>query len=300
MDHPAYTLGILGYPLGHSLSQRMYTAALRELDLEGEFLLFEIPPLPAGQNEVNNLFGELRQGKVDGICITIPHKQSVLPRVDELTPAAHVIGAANVVYRRKGRLVGDNTDAPGFLADLQDFLKRAGIQSVNQGSNALVLGAGGAARAVVYALLGAGWQVTVAARRSEQSRELVNHFQRSLASPKLQSADLASTPDLATPFSLLVNTTPSGMFPHATDSPWPAGVPFPSGSALYDVIYNPLDTALMQAARQAGLPVRNGLGMLVEQGKLIFERWTGKAAPGEVMRRAVESYFTPNLTEEKS
>lgn len=298
MDHPGYTLGILGYPLGHSLSPRMHTAALRALALPGDFRLFEVPPLPAGRSGFAELFGGLRRGEVDGICITIPHKQAVLSWVDELTPTAQSIGAANVVFRRAGRLVGDNTDAPGFLADLDAFLMTAGLPPAPGGPSALVLGAGGAARAVVYALAGSGWQATVAARRVGQAQELVDRFRQPTQHPRLLAVELDFIPNLRTPFTLLVNTTPLGMSPHVAESPWPAGVPFPPGAALYDLVYNPPETGLMRAARQAGLPARGGLGMLVEQGALAFERWTEAAAPREAMRRAVESYLTTTSKED--
>ena len=112
-------LGLTGWPLGHSLSPKLHSAALQALGLEGEYRLYLVPPLPEGQEQLKTLVKQVRAGEITGLNVTIPHKQAVLPLVDELTPAARAIGAVNTLYLWDGRLVGDNTDAPGFLADLR-------------------------------------------------------------------------------------------------------------------------------------------------------------------------------------
>ncbi len=164
-SRPAYALGVTGYPLGHSLSPRLHAAALDDCDLQGEYRLYPIPPLPAGTEALQAILSSIRQGRLDGLNVTIPHKQAVIPYLDELTPLATRIGAVNTVYRKGEALVGDNTDVPGFLADLQRQLPGAGIPG-----SALALGSGGSARAVVYALLSSGWRVTIAARRIEAAQ----------------------------------------------------------------------------------------------------------------------------------
>lgn len=321
-----YSLGLIGYPLSHSLSPKLHQAALKAAGLQGEYRLYPIPvtdppprtPLPAdtvgkadslpragranwAENELRNVLDKIRAGEVHGLNVTIPYKQTVIPLLDELTPAAQAIGAVNTIYLRAGRLVGENTDAPGFLADLKKLLDETRKPSPRL---ALVLGAGGAARAVVYALLQASWSVTLAARRIEQAEALANDFSQILtpasrqigkrpnqptAQLSITSIPIPQSPSsiLQHPISLMVNTTPLGMNPHPDASPWPAGLPFPKNAAVYDLVYNPRETALVRAARAAGLPALTGLGMLIEQAALAFELWTGKRADREAMREAV-------------
>ena len=274
-------LGLTGWPLGHSLSPRLHQAALAALHLVGEYRLYPVPPLPEGQGALAELVQQMRLGRLHGLNVTIPHKQSVLPLLDELTPAASAIGAVNTIYRRAGRLVGHNTDAPGFLADLEQ-LGFAGLASEPR-PKALVLGAGGAARAVCCALAQAGWQVCITARRFEQASALAANLNAQSWAASALTFEPAS---LLLPFSLIINTTPVGMYPDVQANPWPAGIPFPPGAAVYDLVYNPPETALIRAARAAGLPAANGLGMLVEQAALAFEVWTGRTVPRLPMLKA--------------
>jgi shikimate dehydrogenase len=274
-----FSFGLIGYPLGHSISPVLHRAALDAAELQGEYQLFEAPPLPEGEKVLAKLFEELRTRQLHGLNVTIPHKQNIFPYLDDITPAAQQIGAVNVVFCQDGRLMGDNTDAAGFLADLERFLEAQHRQS----GSALVLGAGGSARAVVYALATAGWGVTVAARRVEQARALAEQIGPGhIQSIQLNPAELLSTGEV----NLLVNTTPLGMHPHASASPWPDNISLPGGAVVYDLVYNPPQTHLMQAAETAGLPACNGLGMLVEQAALSFERWTGHSADREAMHQA--------------
>jgi shikimate dehydrogenase len=274
-------LGLIGWPLEHSLSPRMHNAALQALGLAGEYRSYPVQPLPAGGATLQELLERMRQGDIKGLNVTIPHKQNIIPLLDDLSPAAQAIGAANMICCQGNRLTGSNTDAPGFLADLKSVFPLS-----KDPTTALVLGAGGAARAVVYALAQVGWQVMVAARRFEQAEELAASMNKdgatSITPLHLQESILNN------PFSLLVNTTPLGMYPKITDSPWPDGVPLPNNSAVYDLVYNPPETALLRAARTAGLPTANGLGMLFEQAVVAFETWTGQPAPRAVMRSALD------------
>ncbi len=166
MKPPPFALGLTGHPLGHSLSPQLHNAALAALGLEGAYRLYPVAPLPEGQAALAELVGRLRSGELHGLNVTIPHKQAVMPLLDRLSPAARAIGAANTLVLRGGELLGENTDAPGFLVDLHT---RLGAHLPRGSGRALVLGAGGSARAVVYALAGAGWQVRLAARRTTQA-----------------------------------------------------------------------------------------------------------------------------------
>jgi shikimate dehydrogenase len=229
--------------------------------------------------------------------VSIPHKQNVIPFLDELTPAAEAIGAVNTIYQRDQKLIGDNTDAPGFLSDLKRFLSTEprfdwAQHRLGHGDlYALVLGAGGSARAVVYALLNDGWEVTVAARRREQGQELTRAF----AADKLQIADLPISNLEASKISLIVNTTPVGMTPNIDQSPWLENVPLPPHAVIYDLVYNPRETTLVHQARRQGLRAATGLGMLVDQAALSFEIWTGFRPPREILFAAIVQSPVSNL-----
>lgn len=271
-------LGLIGYPLGHSLSPKIQTAALQACGLEGNYSLFPIEP--EDKQGLKILLDRVRSGEINGLNVTIPHKQHVIEFMDQLTPTARAIGAVNTIYLREGKLVGDNTDAPGFLADLKQVFSSSVF---NAQSSALILGAGGGARAVVYALLNDGWHVTVCSRRMEQAQQLANSFPD-------QEIKAVNFVDLRTlTFDLLVNTTPLGMTPNIDQSPWPQEIPFPKDAAIYDLVYNPRETKLVREARLQGLNATTGLGMLIGQAALAFELWTGHAVTRDVLWNATEN-----------
>ncbi len=275
-----FHLGLVGYPLGHSLSPAIHARALAAAGLQGEYCLYPAPPLASGSQALPALLDRMRRGELDGLNVTLPHKQAVLPLLNRLEPAARRIGAVNLVCCCRGQLVGDNTDAAGFGLDLQRFLEGLSLRQ----KQALVLGAGGAARAAAESLLDGGWRVTLAARRLEQAQALVQDLlPGSLAAIPLAAECLASLAGIT----LVVNATPLGMAPDREGCSWPPELDLPPGAAVYDLVYNPSETRLLQRARRAGLPAVGGLGMLVEQAALSFERWTGRPAPRPDMRRAV-------------
>ena len=281
-----YNLGLTGGALGHSLSPKLHGAALRSTGLAGEYRLYPIPPFPEGQAAMLALLNRLRSGELLGLNVTIPHKQNVIPFLDELTPAARAIGAVNTIcVRRDNHLVGDNTDAAGFFSDLQRFAPFPSLPSsfIPEGPSSLILGAGGSAHAIVYALAQAGWNVYVAARRLEQAQALV----ASLSTGKTMITAIPLDAEAySRQVSLVVNTTPVGMFPNSQASPWPEATPFPTGAFIYDLVYNPAETQLVRAARAAGLRAANGLGMLIEQAILGFEIWTGRRPSRQALWQA--------------
>lgn len=274
----SFKLGLIGYPLGHSLSPKIHAAALKACDLDGNYSLFPIHP--DEPQALKDLLSRIRTGEIHGLNVTIPHKQNVIPLLDELTLTAQAIGAVNTIYLRENKLIGENTDALGFLEDLKRFLT---TETQRHGDlNALVLGAGGSARAVVYALVNSGWNVTIAARRIEQAQQLAASF----TNYKLQITNYESFIHHSSSFTLLVNATPLGMMPNVNQSPWPENLPFPN-AAVYDLVYNPRETKLVKDARAQGLNATTGLGMLIEQAALAFEIWTGHNPPRETMANAV-------------
>jgi len=278
-------LGLTGYPLGHSLSPQIHRAALDACGLQGDYSLFPIHP--DDQQGLKDLLAHVRNGEIHGLNVTIPHKQNVISLLDKLTSTAQAIGAVNTISMQNGKLTGDNTDAPGFLADLQRFLTME-ILRHGDTKSVLVLGAGGSARAVVYALIDNGWNVTVAARRIEQAQAFISQFPNPdsrISAIEFQTTNLQS---LIPNFSLLVNTTPLGMTPNVEVSPWPVGLPFPPNATIYDLVYNPQETRLVREAHAAGLSATTGLGMLIEQAALAFEIWTGYDPPRDALWKTID------------
>lgn len=272
-------LGLIGYPLGHSLSPKIHTAALKACGLEGDYSLF--PIYPDDKQGLKNLLNQVRTKQIQGLNVTIPHKQNVIELIDELSPTAKVIGAVNTIYLQNDKLVGDNTDAPGFLADLKKFI---GNRELEIGKSALVLGAGGSARAVIYSLLNDGWNVIIFARRDEQAKQLANSFPNYPLSI-IHSSNLP-TFNFQT-FQLIVNTTPVGMTPNIDNSPLPENLSLTSNIFIYDLVYNPSETKLVKDARSQGIQATTGLGMLIEQAALAFEIWTGKNPPRDILYNLV-------------
>ena len=277
-------LGLIGYPLEHSLSPKIHAAAFESCGLNGDYSLYPIHP--DDFQGLEDILALVRGGEIVGLNVTIPHKQNVIPLLDELTPTARTIGAVNTISMQNGKLTGDNTDVPGFLTDLRSFLKLRNRR--HEDKIALVLGAGGAARAITYALVNDGWKVSLAARRAEQAHALIAQFPEIDSRIRNVGYDHNSLNIVIPTLDLIVNATPVGMSPAIENSPWYVNLPFPPNAAIYDLIYNPRDTKLVKDVRAAGLSATTGLGMLIEQAALSFEIWTGCNVPREPLFAAVE------------
>ena len=226
---------------------------------------------------MSELVDKMVIGEINGLNVTIPHKQSVKQVIDTISDEADAIGAVNTLFPRAGRIIGENTDAPGFSEDLNRVAGRSLGGIDGRGRKTLVLGAGGAARAVVYELITRGWQTLIAARRLDQSTELRHQIllkvpQAVIKSIELSSAGLAEN---SNGVSLVVNATSVGMYPYVDANPWPAGLQLPTGSFVFDLVYNPPMTALLKQADREGCAHAGGLGMLIDQAALSFELWTG-------------------------
>lgn len=280
IDGRTELLGLIGHPVAHSFSPAMHNAAAAALKLN----LTYVPLLVSPERLPEALRGLVALG-FRGFNVTVPHKEAVLPYLDAIFPAARIIGAVNTVYiGDNGRLVGFNTDWSGFLTDLES--QRQALY----GRDCLVLGAGGSARAVVYALLRRGSRVTVLSRRPEQAQRLVTELGAAFPDAVAVAASLDEVAQVAAYHDepILINTTPLGMIgEHAGQSPWPDGAPFPPGAFVYDLVYNPRETPFMSQALAAGRQSTNGLGMLVHQAVEAFEVLTGRRPDPAVMRRAI-------------
>ena len=274
-------IGLLGWPVSHSFSPAMHNTAAEALGLNWAYV-----PLPVAPDAVATAVSGLAALGFRGVNVTVPHKQAVIPLLDELEPGAKAIGAVNtIVVGENGRLTGHNTDWSGFLADLQAH----DVSVANR--DCLLLGAGGSARAVAYGLATSGARVQILARRIEQAEQLVGDLRpylpptahlTSLPLTQLSKAAASATAPL------IINSTPLGMTPNEETTPWPDALPFPQNATVYDLVYNPRHTRLMQQAEASGCQAINGLGMLVQQGAKAFALWTGQQPDTVAMRRAIE------------
>jgi shikimate dehydrogenase len=269
--------GVLGYPVRHSLSPAMHNAAFRALGLNWVYLAFEVAP-----DRLAQAIAGMRGLGIRGLNLTIPHKEAVLPLLDGLTDAARHIGAVNTLFWDSERLIGDNTDTEGFLRALYE----SGVNPAGQ--TVLVLGAGGAARAVVYALRQQGCTVWLANRSQERVQALADAFGCAGILP-LKHDVLA---ECAAHADGVVNCTSLGMEPHADTMPPVPVEALPAGAWVCDLVYRPLQTRLLQAAAARGLKTIDGLGMLVYQGALAFERWTGSPAPVAILAQAARAQIS--------
>lgn len=273
--------GLIGYPVSHSLSPRMQEAGFAALGIEARYHLWETP-----LSELEQRLQTLREPQMLGANVTIPHKEAVLPWLDECDPLALRIGAVNTIVNRQGRLIGYNTDAPGFLRALQE---RAGHAFDLQGKQAVILGTGGAARGAAVAF----WESRVGAlsilgRTEARIAALLSDLQRLPWRGHLQGLIL-TTPAAAACLSqadVLVNTTSVGL--REDDERLPLEVArLPVQALVMDMIFNPPQTPLLRQAREHGCTVLNGLSMLLYQGTLALELWTDRPAPVEIMRAAL-------------
>lgn len=271
---------VMGSPVGHSLSPPMHNAAYAELDLDWVYVPFEVAP--------KNLEAALRAVRVlniVGVNLTVPLKEVAMPLLDEVSVPAKRIGAVNMVTNAGGRLVGDNTDWTAFSLSLGDDAK-------GKARSAFVYGAGGSARAVAYALQMQEWRVYAYNRNEARANRLALDLNREVEA-NCFAIEVVPNDDVAVrealrQSSLLVNCTPVGMHPLEDAIPdLPIDETELHISFIYDLIYRPQETQLLKVARKSGRRAMNGAEMLVRQGAVAFERWTGQKAPVAIMRQAL-------------
>jgi shikimate dehydrogenase len=268
--------GVIGDPISHTLSPVMQNTAFREVGLNYVYLPFNVT-----KNNLGKAVEGFRALNVAGVNVTIPHKVAVMPLLDEVDSLAQHIGAVNTIVNRDGILKGYNTDALGFFQVLQDRKITVSKKKV------VVLGAGGAARAIVFILADKGAELTVLNRSlsaaEDVSQRVFQIFRQEVKTGELSQSDLRPALDDA---DLLVNTTSLGMSPQEGETPVPVRL-LKKGLVVFDIIYNPTRTRLMKEAEKKGAVVIGGLDMLVRQGAASFELWTGKKAPVDIMKKAV-------------
>lgn len=269
--------GILGHPIGHSLSPLMHTLAFRHHGLDAVYLPFSVAP----EHLSKAVAGAVALG-MGGFNVTIPHKETILACLDEITDEARVIGAVNTVHVKDGRAVGHNTDGAGFLLALKS------VETPVSELDTCVLGAGGAARALAAALLGAGCpRLVIANRTFTRGERLAAELQSRHPGAEVRSIGMADAAHAAHQSRLVVNSTSIGMH-KGDDSPLPGGCLGPE-HVVYDIVYRPLVTPLLREARAAGATTIGGLDMLIGQGAAAFTIWTGLSFPLDTVRPAMEA-----------
>lgn len=267
--------GIIGDPIEHTMSPAMHNAAFRALGLDYAYLPFRVRP-----EELKNAMAGLKALGIAGLNVTIPHKVAVIPLLDEMDPLAGKMGAVNTIVNEDGKLTGYNTDAPGFL----QALKSNGVEP--NGKKMVILGAGGAAKGICFILAEAGASLVILNRTVSRAEELAaqmgKFYNEDIKAMALNEANLKEALDGA---DVLVNTTSVGIKPDVDLTPVPAGLLKPD-TTVFDIVYNPLETKLLREAKATGARTIDGLDMLVWQGALAFEKWTGRKAPFDVMKQA--------------
>lgn len=272
-------VGVFGYPVAENPTQAMIEPAFADLGLDWRYLTVEVRP----ESLADAVRGARAMGW-RGFNCTIPHKVAVIEHLDELTPAAEAIGAVNCVVNRDGRLVGDNTDGRGFVRSLAEVRPVAG-------ATALILGAGGAARAIAVelAMAGAG-SIAIVGRTIAKAEALARRVVERTGVPAT-ALPWGLSIDVPEGTDLLVQATSIGLYPdvEATVPVDPARLP--TGVIVCDVIPNPPRTRLIRDAESRGFATIDGLGMLVNQGVIGIKIWTGLDARTDLMRRALENVF---------
>ena len=278
-------LGVIGHPVSHSLSPLMHNAALAKLGLDYVYLPFPVAP----ENLERAIAGFASIGVV-GFSITIPHKQAILPLLSEISPIAQAIGAVNSVTRQGDKWVGTNTDVAGFIAPLQTTYHQDWSQK-----KAVILGNGGAARAVVAGCIQLGLaEIHVVGRNLQKLQAFTQSWQNSPFADKFQVHEWQELPNLLHQANLLVNTTPMGMYPHVDESPLSSQEMgyLPGDAIVYDLIYIPKPTKFLHLAEKQGAIMIDGLEMLVQQGAAALKIWLQQeTVPVNEMRQALQNHL---------
>ena len=260
--------GLIGYPLGHSKSREIHLKLLEAANIKGDYSYFETPP-EALENRVEEL------KSIDGFNVTIPNKIEIIPYLDKLSKKAKLFGAVNTVENKKDKLIGHNTDCEGFLRALKGA-------EIDLKGRVLVLGSGGVSRMFAFESALAGADVTIGARNVDKALQLKKEIKE-----KTKKDCRIITLSTAGEYDLIINGTPVGMYPNADASPVPKEVVQRAG-AVFDAVYNPVETQFISFAKEAGIKYCNGLSMLVWQAAVAEEIWNGVKFDEEVVENIIE------------
>lgn len=273
-------LGVIGDPIAHSKSPAMHNAALKAAGVNGIYM-----PLHVHPEQLQAAIRGIVALGYRGVNVTIPHKEQVMSYLDEIDESARLIGAVNTIVNKDGKLIGYNTDGIGYVRSL----KEEAVPDL-AGKRIAVLGAGGAARGVIYALaLEKPERIHILNRTAERAIELASDL-RAHGLGEITGSGMEEAAVVLASADIVINTTAAGMHPHVDDVPVDPAL-IRADAAVSDLIYNPLETRLLRESRLRGCIVHGGLGMFVYQGAVAFEHWFGIQAPVDTMRQAVLDSF---------
>jgi shikimate dehydrogenase len=272
--------GVIGDPIEHTLSPIMHNTAFEAQKLDYVFLAFKVK-----SQELENAVNGMRALSIRGLNVTMPHKSSILKYLDRIDLSAQIINSVNTILNREGKLFGFNTDGVGAVKALREN----GVEL--NGRKVLLLGAGGAARAIAYAIARESDELAVLNRTLKQAQDLAKLLEKTANKKIVAGALTPKEIQLNLQDSdILINATSIGMKPKSIESPVPPKL-LRSNLAVMDIVYNPIETQLAKDAKTAGAKVVSGVEMLIYQGAASFEIWTGKTAPVEVMRQAALNHL---------
>ncbi|MEA5571158.1 shikimate dehydrogenase [Calothrix sp. UHCC 0171] len=279
-------LGVIGHPVEHSLSPLMHNAAIAQIGVDYVYL-----PLPIAPQNLEDAIRGFAAIGITGFSVTIPHKQAIMPLMSEISSLAEAVGAVNTVFRQDNRWVGTNTDVEGFIAPLRSTYNRDWSQTT-----AVILGNGGAARAVVAGCSQLGCaEIHVVGRNLQKLAAFRDSWANSPLANNLQVHHWELLPKLLPNADLLVNTTPIGMYPHTQASPLSQEEIEnlnPNSPIVYDLIYTPNPTKFLQQAQKVGATTIDGLEMLVQQGAAALKIWLARdTVPVDVMRQVLRRHL---------
>jgi len=270
IDATTKVVGVIGYPVSHSLSPQMHNSAFAYLGLNYVYLAWEVEPA-----KLESAIEGVRGLGIVGLNVTIPHKEKVLNLVDELSEEAEMVGAVNTIHNLDGTLIGYNTDVEGFLRALNEEI---------EGKKAVVVGAGGAGRAVVYALVSNKARCIILNRTEEKAKELAERY-KGLGEVRAEKLNPTNLREALRDADILVNATSLGMKGEIIE-----GIEegMREHLVVMDLVYNPRETPLLRLAKEKGGRIVEGWKMLLHQGAISFEIWTGKKAPLEAMEKVLQ------------
>jgi len=273
-------LCVIGHPIEHSMSPIMHNAALKDKSLDYVYVAFNIPP-----NDLKKAVLGFKMFSIKGINVTIPHKEKIIPYLDEIDPLAEKIGAVNTIKNEGKYLIGKNTDASGAKKALLD----AGCEI--SGKKVLILGAGGAAKAVSFAISEDLDALYISNRTEKRAIKLAKDLTNKTTIKAVgKNMNINTLKNLVNDVDILVNTTPLGMHPNIEGSPISQEM-LHKNLFVFDIVYNPLETRLLKEARKIGCKTLGGLDMFVNQGALAFEWWTGKKPNLSLMKEKVVEFL---------
>ncbi len=272
-------IGLIGHPVGHSMSPVMHNAMFKELGLNYHYVAFDVQP-----SQLKEAITGVKALQIKGFNVTIPHKVSILPFLDEISEEAKVIGAVNTVVNLDGRLIGYNTDGEGYL---QSLIEETGV--FLQDKKIVILGAGGAAKGISYAFAKHPIaKLTIVNRDLEKANQLTDVIKNRIS---VLSTTYEQLNEVLQEVDIVVNTTSIGMYPNINETILPKDW-IKANHLISDIVYNPLETKLLKDAKDQGAMTHSGLGMFVHQGALAFKKWTGYDANPNLMKKIVLEKLT--------